>query len=71
MSRYDLTTTTVRELLEDPAAVAIVERRFPGISHNPMIAFAKGMKAEKAMAMAADHVDPAEIAKIRAEIEAL
>lgn len=35
--------TKVGELLDDTNAVEVLERYAPGISKNPMLAFAKGM----------------------------
>ncbi len=35
--------TTVGELMKDTHAVEILERHVPGISRNPMLAFAQGM----------------------------
>lgn len=71
MPRYDLATTTLATLLGDPEAVAIVERRYPGASTNPMLALLKRMTAAKALDMAAAQVGADEVARIRAELEAL
>src|SRR5688500_13802194 len=43
--------TTVGEILKDTRAVEILERHAPGISKNPMIAFAKGMTLKSVVAM--------------------
>ena len=43
--------TKVGEILEDTPAVEILERYAPGISKNPMIAFAKGMTLKSILAM--------------------
>lgn len=71
MSRYDLTTTKVGTLLKDPDAVAIIERRYPGITKQPMVAMVRGMAAHKAFRMAADYASAEEIAEIRTELEHL
>lgn len=71
MSRYDLRTTSLNTLLDDPDAVAIVERSYPGITRNPMVGLFRRTTAEKAFSMAAAQVGDAEVARIRAEIEAL
>lgn len=71
MSRYDLSTTKVGQLLADPAAVAIIESRYPGVTRQPMVAMVKGMTTNKAFALASDYVSDAEIAQLRAELENL
>jgi hypothetical protein len=43
--------TKVGEILEDTQAVEILERYAPGVSKNPMIAFAKGMTLKSVVAM--------------------
>ena len=43
--------TKVGEILDDTRAVEILERYAPGISKNPMIAFAKGMTLKSILAM--------------------
>jgi len=71
MGRYDLSTTTIGRLLEDPDAVAIVERHFPGVSRAPFLGLVRGVPATRAIAMASAYATPAEIGAIRAELEAL
>lgn len=71
MGRYDLTTTKVGQLLDDLAAVAVLERRYPGLTSQPMVAMLKGMVAQKALRMAAGYVSDAEVAEVRAELESL
>ena len=53
MGRYDFAITKVGQLLDDPEAVAVIERRYPGLTRQPMVALMKGMPAEKAFGMAA------------------
>jgi hypothetical protein len=43
--------TKVGEILEDTHAVEVLERYAPGVSTNPMIAFAKGMTLRSVVAM--------------------
>jgi hypothetical protein len=43
--------TKVGEILADTRAVEILERYAPGISKNPMIAFAQGMTLKSILAM--------------------
>jgi len=35
--------TTLGTILDDPRAKAVLDKQFPGVSSNPMIAMAKGM----------------------------
>lgn len=71
MPRYDLSTTTLTTLLDDPDAVAIVERAYPGLTSSPMVAFARRMNAEKAFELAAERVGADEAARLRRELDAL
>lgn len=71
MPRYDLATTKVGTLLDDPDAVAVVERHYPGVAGNPALKFVRGMMAAKAVNLASSYVSEQEIATIRAELEAL
>lgn len=52
MAKYDLNSTTLGTLLDDPEAVAIMEKHSAGITSNPMIGMAKGMSAVQVMGMA-------------------
>jgi hypothetical protein len=58
MSRYDLDTVTLGRLLDDPDAVAAIESIVPGLTSNPMLAFARGMTASQALAAAGSRADP-------------
>ena len=71
MPRYDVTTTTLGQLLDDPEVVAIFDRHAPGLTSNPMVAMARGMTAAQAMGMAGSLVPGDAMAKITAEVEAL
>lgn len=71
MARYDLTTTTLGTLLDDPDVVAIMEQHSPGITTNPMIGMAKGMTAAQVMGMAGGMVGQDEVQAIQRDIEAL
>ena len=41
---------TVGQILDDTGAVKILEKHVPGISSNPMLAFAKGMTLKAVIA---------------------
>lgn len=71
MARYDLSTTTLGTLLDDPEAVEIMEKHSPGITTNPMIGMAKGMTAAQVMGMAGGMVGQDKVQAIQRDIEAL
>lgn len=71
MAKYDLNTTTLGEMLEDPEVVAIMEKHAPGITSNPMLGMAKGMPAAQAVGMAGGMIGPEAVDSIKADIEAL
>ena len=71
MGKYDINSTTLGTLLDDPQVVAIMEKHAPGITSNPMIGMAKGMKAEKAMKMASGKIPQSRLDAIVSEISAL
>lgn len=71
MARYDVTTTTLGQLLDDPEVVAIFDKYAPGLSTNPMVGMAKGMTAAQAMGMAGALVPGDAMDQIKADIEAL
>lgn len=64
--RFDLSTTTVGELLDDPEARAIIDEVVPQLPSHPMIGFARSMPVEAVMAMTAGQFDPATAATLRA-----
>jgi hypothetical protein len=71
MAKYDLSTTTLGSLLDDPEVVAIMEKHAPGITSNPMLGMAKGMPAAQAVGMAGGMIGQDAVAAITADIEAL
>jgi len=71
MAKYDLNTTTLGTLLDDPEVVAIFDKHVPGLTSNPMLAMAKGMPVNQAINMAGGMVPADGLAAIRAEVEAL
>lgn len=52
MTRYDMNSVTLGELLDDPEAVQIVDRVVPGATSHPLVGMVRGMKATAALAMA-------------------
>lgn len=71
MAKYDLETTTVGELLDDPQAVAIVDDLAPGVTGHPMIGFAKGMPLAAVLKLAGGQIDPATLEQLKTRIAAL
>ncbi len=71
MAKYDLTTTTLGSLLEDPDVVAIMEKHAPGITSNPMLGMAKGMPAAQAVGMAGGMIGQDAVSAIMSDVEAL
>lgn len=71
MAHYDLNTTTLGTLLEDPQVSAIIEKHAPGATSNPMLAMAKSMPAGQVLGMAGGFIGEDNVAKIKADIAAL
>ncbi|WP_116115824.1 hypothetical protein [Austwickia chelonae] len=71
MAKYDINSTKLGELLDDPQVVAIFDKHAPGLTNNPMLGMAKGMTAGQAMSMAGGMVGQDKLAAIKAEVEAL
>lgn len=71
MARYDIDSTTLGTLLDDPEVVAIIDKHSPGLLSNPMIGMAKGMPAAQVLGMAGSVVDASTMEAIRADIAAL
>jgi hypothetical protein len=71
MAKYDLNTTTLGTMLDDPDVVAIMEKHAPGITTNPMLGMAKGMPAAQAVGMAGGMIGQDAVDAIKGDIEAL
>lgn len=71
MARYDLSSTTLGTLLDDPEVVAIMEKHSPGITSSPMIGMAKNMPASQVMGMAGGMVGQDAVQAIQTEVAAL
>lgn len=71
MARYDLNTTTLGTMLEDPDVVAIMEKHSPGITSNPMIGMGKGMTGAQVMGMAGGMIGADTAQAIKDDIAAL
>ena len=71
MAKYDLSTTTLGELLADPAVIDIMEQHAPGITTNPMIGMATAMPADQAVAMAGGMIGQDAVSAITDAVNAL
>ena len=71
MARYDLSTTTVDELLQDPDVVAIVERIRPGLLGTDDVRAVAAMTVEEALERARPYAREGELEAARAELDAL
>ncbi len=71
MARYDVDTTTLGSLLEDPEVVAILDEHAPGLSSNPMIGMATAMPASQALGMASGMIGADKIDAIREAVAGL
>ncbi|MCC2031484.1 hypothetical protein [Microbacterium allomyrinae] len=69
--RYDLETTTLGRLLDDPDARAIIVELVPELPDHPMIGFAKGMPAAAVLKLAAGQLPPDTVAQLTTRIAAL
>lgn len=68
---YDLDTTTLAQLLDDPAARAVIDDVVPDLPNHPMIGFVKGMPVNQLLAMAGSQIDQSTVATLRERIAAL
>ena len=71
MAKYDINTTTLGDLLDDPEVVGIFDKYAPGLASNPMLEQARAMNAGQAIAMAGGMIGPEALQNIRDEVEAL
>lgn len=69
--RFDLDTTTLGQLLDDPDARVIIDELVPELPTHPMIGMAKGMPVNTVLSFAGSQIDPAVLAQLTARIRAL
>lgn len=70
-SRYDLTTTPFKALLDDPESRAILDDLVPDLSSHPMIALAAGMPVEAVLSIAGGRLPAELVSTLRARLNAL
>lgn len=69
--RFDLDTTTLAQLLDDPQARAIIDEVAPELPAHPMIGFVKNLPVNQLLAMAGGQVPADTVAVLRERIGAL
>jgi len=69
--KYDLETTTLGTLLDDPDARAIIVDLLPELPDHPMIGFAKGMPAAAVLKMAGGQIPADTVEQLQTRIAAL
>ncbi|MFE7846710.1 hypothetical protein ACFUTX_16110 [Microbacterium sp. NPDC057407] len=69
--KYDLETTTLGQLLDDPEARAIIVELVPELPGHPMIGFAKGMPAAAVLKMANGQLPADTLQQLSSRIGAL
>lgn len=69
--KYDLDVTTLGELLDDPAARAIIVDVVPELPGHPMVGMVKGMPANTVLAMAGSQLPAEKAAELKDRIGAL
>lgn len=71
MPRFDLETTTLGTLLDDPDARAIIDELLPDLPDHPMVGFAKGMPAGTVLKLADGQIPTDVVEQLTARIGAL
>jgi hypothetical protein len=71
MAKYDLNSTKLGTLLDDPQVVEILEKHSPGITSNPMINMVRDMTVGQAMGMAGGVIGQDKVEAIQREVEQL
>lgn len=70
-TRYDLATTPLKALLDDPEARAILDELVPELPAHPMIGLAQGMPFETVLGMAAQEAPAELVTTLRTRLTAL
>ncbi|HET8928585.1 MAG TPA: hypothetical protein VFN24_12270 [Microbacterium sp.] len=69
--RFDLETTTLQQLLDDPEARAVLDEVVPELPEHPMLAMVKGMPVNQLLQLADAQIPADTVATLRERIEAL
>lgn len=62
---------TIRDLLRNPGAKAIMKREFPGLSGSPMFLMAQGMSLNKVIGLAGGTVPKSKIEDVIKQLKEL
>jgi hypothetical protein len=68
---YSTSETPIGTLLEDPAAVAVLEEHIPGFTSNPDIAMASGLTLVQVQVYFPEPISDEEMAAIDADLSAI
>ncbi|QIG39622.1 hypothetical protein G5T42_09095 [Microbacterium sp. 4R-513] len=68
---FDLDTTTLAQLLDDPRARAVIVEVVPELPNHPMIGFVKNLPVNQLLQMAGSQLDPATVSTLTQRIQAL
>ena len=71
MNKYDIDNMTVKEALEVPQIVRIIEKHYPGASRHPMLFLVKRKTLPQVLQMMGRNADPEKIRLIREEVSLL
>lgn len=68
---YDVATTPLGTLIDDPAAKAVLDKNLPGFASNPQIEQARPMTLKMLQQYMADQLPDAKLAAIQSQLAAL
>ena len=63
--------STLKEILDCPEAVAVVEKYAPGFTKNPMLKMGYGMKMSECVKFAQAGIKAEDVAKLAADLAAI
>lgn len=69
--RFDLETTTLADLLDDPQAKSVLDEVVPELATHPMLGFVKGMPLPQLLAMAGGQIPADTVETLKTRIGAL
>jgi para-nitrobenzyl esterase len=68
---YSVEDSTIGDLLDDPAAKAVLDKDLPGFASNPQIDMARSMTLKQIQQYAADQLTDAKLAVVQADLNKL
>lgn len=68
---YNVQEATLGELLDDPAAKAVLDKNLPGLSSDPQIDIARGLTLAAIQNFAPDRISSEALAAVQAGLNAL